>query len=307
MSVDIIVLIAAALTAIPAVLFPALGVDIAELSGVYNIGVEGMMLISGAVSFIAALYSKSALAGAIAGMATGMLLGILVALFAVTIRADQILLAIGIILLGLSSSSFLVSQTELVTKVFYVERFKPILFPDSWGFVGVVLTQNALFYLSLIIVPMLWFIVYRTRFGLRVRATGENPRVSDSTGTNVSLIRYICLISSGALASLGGVYLVLGLAGIWVDNITAGRGFIALALVRVGGWKPQWILGASIAYALVEAVQLTLQVIIPTFTYQFLQMFPYLAGILILFASAKFEKWKGPKSMGIPYSREEPV
>jgi len=301
--VNLILLVSASLVSATTLIYPALGETFTELSGVYNIGLECIMLISASTSFVATAYSGSVIAGLVIGIVTGMLAGFIQGIFAVNFRADQIVFGLGIILLGPFLSPVLKDTFALTTN--QVPTF-PLLDATNLPYpLSVLLNQNALTFASIGLVFLLWYALFKTKFGLAIRAVGEDPRVAASVGINVGRARYLCSILGSAIAAVGGVFVVLGLTGSWAGDVTAGRGFIAIAMVRVGLYRPVPILIACLLFGFVDAAQLTLQVSASGFPHQFLQMAPYLMGIVALIISGRFKVFGGPASLGRPYEKEQ--
>jgi simple sugar transport system permease protein len=304
MTFDAVQILLATITAGVSIAYPALGGTLTELSGVYNIGLEGIMLISAATSFIAALFTGNVFIGLSVGLLTGGLIGAIQALFAVNFRADQVVFGLGIIILGPFLSTFLAS-TALQSGL----RQAPILESlNTSGFpypFNLILSQNALVYSLIPLVIVLWYVLYKTKLGLAIRSVGENPHVAASSGLNVTLLRYTCSILGCAIAAMGGTFVVLGLSGLWADNVTGGRGFIAIAMIRVGLFKPIWVAIVCILFGLVDSLQLYFSAILgPSFPYQFLGMAPYALGIVVLSVSMVRRTFAEPASLGKPYSRE---
>ncbi len=305
MAFDPVQLMIATLAAGVSISYPALGETFTERSGVYNIGLEGIMLISAATSFIAALFTENPLIGLAAGLLTGALIGAIQALFAVNFSADQVVFGLGVILLGPFLSTFLAS-TALQSGLRQAPVFLPLDATSLPYPLNFILRQNALLYALIPIVLVMWFVLSKTKFGLAVRSVGENPHVAASSGINVTLFRYLCSIVGSAIAAVGGTYVVLGLNGLWSDNITGGRGFIAIAMVRVGLFRPIWVAVFSILFGLVDSFQLYLAAVLgPSFPHQFLSMTPYLVGILVLLISTRYKTFTEPAALGKPYTREQ--
>jgi ABC-type uncharacterized transport system permease subunit len=278
-------------------LLPTLGEIYAEQSGVFNIGLEGIMLIAGSVAYIISAYSQSAYLALLAGGAIGISLGLLVAFFEVTLRVNQVVFGIGIILFGLGLSSFLV-PTFLGNSAGIAASLLPSV---SIPGLGEISHQDILFYVALSLVPISYFVIFRTHIGLALRMVGDDPLISDYIGLRVFRIRYIALIVCSLLAALGGVYMVLGTTGVWVDDITSGKGFVALALVRLANWRPQWALVFTLAFGFVETMQFRFAVTGSFVPYQVLQMSPYIFGVAVLVIASLFGLSSQPKSLGQPY------
>jgi simple sugar transport system permease protein len=161
--------------------------------------------------------------------------------------------------------------------------------------------HNWLVYLVYLLVPFAWFVLYRTTWGLKVRAVGTKPEAADTLGESVDRIRYQCLMVGGALAGLAGAFLTVGQANMFVDNITAGRGFIAIALVYFGRWSPWGILAGSLLFSMADAFQTMIQVLGIQFPYELAIILPYLVTIVALAVS--FGRVWAPAALGRPYER----
>jgi len=283
-------------------IFAATGEAICERAGVLNIGIEGMMLI-GAFFGFAATYATGDLAlGFGSGMASGLLAAVVFAVFAVTIKANQIVVGVAINLLGLGLTSFLFRTYFVSTgKGVDIARSLDIPFLSDIPYLGAALfRQNFLVYATVPIVIAAWVFLFRTSYGLTIRAVGEYPQAVDVAGRSVALYRYCAVLIGGVLAGLGGAFLTLAHANQFVENITSGRGFIALAIVVFARWSPIRVFFVSLLFGLFYALQLQLQadpsVRIP---YQALQALPYLTTIVALMLARN--RSDAPSMLGIPY------
>ena len=283
-------------------IFAATGEAICERSGVLNIGIEGIMLI-GAFFGFATTYATGDLAlGFGSGMASGLLAAAVFAVFAVTIRANQIVVGVAINLLGLGLTSFLF-RTYFVSTGTGVDTARSLDIPFLSGipYLGAALfQQNILVYSTVPIVIAAWVFLFRTSYGLTVRAVGEYPKAVDVAGKSVALYRYSAVLIGGVLAGLGGAFLTLAHANQFVENITSGRGFIALSIVVFARWSPMRVFFVSLLFGMFYALQLQLQadpnVRIP---YQALQALPYLTTIVALMLA--HNRSDAPSMLGIPY------
>ncbi|HJR41114.1 MAG TPA: ABC transporter permease [Gemmatimonadaceae bacterium] len=259
-------------------LFAAAGGVVAERAGVVSLTLEGFMLSGAFAATLGSYYSGSAWIGVLCGIGGGLLFGIIYAIAVIRYRADQIVtgIAINLLVIGLTrfllhlafdSSSNSPRVSGLTTQVSGDNLF--------WG-----LLQNPLIWAGLAVIPVVAWVIYRTPFGLRVRAVGEHPQAAETLGVPVNRVRYVAVMLSGILASLGGVYLALDQHQ-FTDGMTAGRGFIALAAVIFGRWDPARAGLACLLFAAAETLQIQLQGAnaIPT---QFVQMIPYVLTIIAL-------------------------
>src|ERR687891_1780408 len=239
----------------------ALGGLFSERSGVINIALEGMML-AGAFTAAAITYaSGSPWLGLVAAIGAGMLIALIHAVACIRYKADQVVVgtAINILMIGLPgflSGAFFLSSGS--TPQIPIENLLP----------------RAPIVMAFAFVPVTWYLLYRTPFGLRLRAVGENPGAADAAGLNVAKIRYGGVLLSGALAALGGAYLSIGQSSLFTRNMTSGRGFIALAALIFGKWRPVQSLLACLLFGLTEAVSIQMQGVTPI-PVEFIQMFPY--------------------------------
>jgi ABC-type uncharacterized transport system permease subunit len=291
------------------VLLPAIGETVTELAGVFNIGIEGIMLLSGITAYFVALATGDIMTGVASALFVGAIAALVTAYCQVTLRVDQVVFGIGMYFFGLALSSFLhvtYSTAGELGKYTSIPTIRPIDIPllSELPYVGFLFSQNVMVYLSIVIVGVTWFILDKTWIGLKIRAVGQDPAVADSLGIQIFKYRYVCLVVSGILAALGGAYLIIALSGIWIGNITAGRGFVAFALLRLGSWRPWRIALASLAYGVLTALQASLQVVAPTIPSQLFQILPYVMAIVFLGAAKSWMRERQPRSLGIPYSRE---
>ncbi len=283
-------------------LFAALGETFAQRSGVLNLGVDGMMLMGAFIAFYAVFNTGNPWMGVLAALLVGALMGLLMALVSVTLKAEQGISGIGLYLFGLGMSSLLFKM--LVGSVQSVPGFSPwqIPFLSTIAIIGPILfNHNILVYLAYLLVPIAAFVINYTPFGLKVRAVGHNPEAADSLGVNVNGVRYITLTIGGALAGLAGASLSIGLLNIFQENMTNGLGFIAVALVYFGGWRPVGVLLGALLFSVVNALQLWIQVLGLPIPSDLAIMLPYILTIVALaFAMRQVQQ---PAALTKPYER----
>ena len=284
--------------------FAALGGMFSERSGVVNIGLEGLMLISAFAGVVGAFLSGSAVVALAFALAAGLVFALIHALMCVTFEADQIISGTAINLLALGGTGFLmVSVFGAGGTSPRVEGFGEVPIPllSSIPVVGPALfSQSVLVYLMYVMVPVTFFVLFRTPFGLRLRATGESPEAVDMAGISVGRMRYYGVALSGLLASLGGIYLSMGILSAFTENMTGGRGFIALAALIFGRWHPIGAAGAALLFGFALAVTISApQEVIPN---EFLQMIPYVLTIVALAAFGG--RAIAPAAIGKPYRKE---
>jgi general nucleoside transport system permease protein len=284
----------------------ALGEMIIERSGILNVGIEGMMLVSAVVCFVAAFETGSTVAGIAAGMAASGLLALVLAYYSIGLGGSQITVGLGIYVLGIGLSS-------LLYRVVFGVRLTPprvaTLAPLRWPGLAalpvlgpILFHQNVLVYVALLLVPLMYLFLFKTPLGLRLRATGENPRAVDALGIDVFALRYGATVAGGLLIGLAGGYLPLVLTGTFTDNMTAGRGWIALMLVIFGRWVPHVALLGAFLFAYVEAFQFKLAMGTKAIPPQFLLMLPYLFAMAVLVRI--YRGAKAPRALTVPYDRE---
>jgi simple sugar transport system permease protein len=278
-----------------------------ERSGVINIAIEGQFLISAFIGAMVASASRSLFMGLLAGAAAGALVGLLLAVFTITYAADQII--VGVVLdafaLGLTSfflQSLLVPHQSVLNSP---DVFGPIPIPllDRIPVLGPLLfNQNVFVYLTIVILVVVQIALFRTRWGLRVRAVGEHPRAADTVGINVQQVRYRNVILGGIVAGIGGASFTIGSTGQFAPNMTSGLGYIALAAMIFGRWRPLGALGAALLFGFTDALQFALSILNVPIPSSFLTMFPYLATILAV--AGLVGKVLPPAADGQPYARE---
>ena len=286
--------------------FAAMGGVFAERSGVFNIGLEGMMLAGAFGAALGAFMLASPWGGLLTGALLGGLGGALLAALAISLAVNQIVCGIAINLLSIGLTAFLARQIfGLDATTMRLPGLSPVAIPllADIPIVGRVLfAQDALVYALYLAAPALWWLLFKTPWGLGVRATGEYPSAADAGGINVALMRYLCVIGSGILAGFGGCYLVLSQVHLFTEHMTAGKGFIALAALILGRWNPLGALAASLLFGVCDALQLRLQFANPQVPYQVFVIVPYAASILALIGF--YGRVQPPAAIGRPYRRE---
>lgn len=298
----IIVILATGIRLAVPFLLAALGEMFTQRSGVYNLGVEGIMMMGAFTGFFATMQSGSPLLGIVASLAVGALMGIIMAVVSVTFKAEQGISGIGLYMLGWGLSGLLFRL--YVGGVTTIDGLKPIAIPglSEIPFLGpIFFNHNALVYTAFLLVPISALVLYKTSWGLNVRAVGTKPEAADTLGVSVQGIRYQCLIIGSMLAGLAGAFLTIGHANMYADNITAGRGFIAIALVYFGRWSPLGILLGSLLFSMADSFQSMVQVMGINFPYELAVILPYVVTIIALAVS--FGRVWGPAALGKPFQR----
>ncbi|MDP2965592.1 MAG: ABC transporter permease [Pelolinea sp.] len=290
-------------------LLAALGGIVSDKSGVLNLGTDGIMLMGAFFGFWGAYVSGSLWLGLLMAALIGGILGLLIAFFSVTIKADQVVTGVSVVILcgGISSYLFRMFSTAIPGSP-TIEVFKDIKIPflSDISIIGpIIFKNNILVFLGFILVLLIWVLFYRTSIGLAIRAVGENPLAADTLGVNVAKIRYGCVIFSCVMAGIAGAFLSLVRLGSFQYNMTGGRGWIAIAVVIFSGRDPFGVLLGSMLFGGIDALQLRLQARNVPIYPQFILMLPYIFTLLALLTVSK--RRSSPKALTIPYSREEGV
>jgi simple sugar transport system permease protein len=279
-------LFTAAIRSATPILYAALGGIFSERSGVLNIALEGVMLMSAFFAVVGSFYTGNPWIGVLFGVIGGTLASLIHAFMSIHLHADQAIVGTGINILGIGLPNF------LMLKIWGQQGLSPIVERiDDWTIpfvadlpiIGPILGQHSpLVYLGLILVPLCSFLLFKTRFGLRLRSVGENPRAADTVGINVYRMRYWGVLISGVLASLGGAYLSVSFLAQYVTVMTAGRGFIGLAAMIFGRWNPYGALLACLLFGFADALQSAAQAAGVPIAPQFLLALPYALTIVAL-------------------------
>jgi simple sugar transport system permease protein len=283
--------------------YAALGELVTEKSGVLNLGVEGMMLVGAVTSFIVAATTQSPWLGVAAGMAAGAALSLIFGVLTLSLMANQVASGLALSLFGVGLSAFVgLSYVSVV-----ITPITPLTLPvlTELPVIGKLLFgHNPLVYLSLLLFLAIHWFLYRTRAGLVVRAVGESPQSAHAIGYPVARIRYLAVMFGGACAGLGGAYMAVAYTPLWVEGMTAGRGWIALALVVFATWKPWRILAGAYLFGGVTLAQFQAQGLGVDIPSQYLSMLPYIATIVVLAVisrDAAAIRRNAPASLGKPF------
>jgi simple sugar transport system permease protein len=283
-------------------LLAALGEMFTQRSGIYNLGLEGIMLMGAFFGFLTTLSTGNPYLGLVAAVLVGALMGLLMAFVSVTLKAEQGISGIGLFMLGWGLSGLF--YRLYVGGITTIEGLKPVKVPvlADIPLLGPILFEhNVIVYLAFLLVPIAWVVLYKTTWGLKVRAVGTTPQAADTLGVSVDKVRYQCLLLGSMLAGLAGAALTVGNLHMFADNITAGRGFIAVALVYFGRWSPWGILAGSLLFSMADAVQLWVQVLGFNFPYEFAVILPYVVTIIAL--AMTFGRIWAPAALGRPFER----
>jgi simple sugar transport system permease protein len=285
-------------------LFAAVGEAFAQSSGVVNLGVDGIMLVGAFVAFYVTLQTGNLWLAVLAAALVGLLMGLLMSLISVTLKAEQGISGIGLYMFGLGLSSLLFKL--LVGTVQTIDGFKTIKIPflGDIPILGEIFFQHSLpVYAAFLLVPIAWWFLEKTTWGLKIKAVGQNPAAADSLGVSVDKVRYFSVCLGSVLAGLAGASLSTALVNLFQENLTAGLGFIAVALVYFGGWKPAGILVGALLFSTVNALQLWMQVLGVEISSDVAVMLPYLLTIAALvFATNRVRQ---PAALNKPFERGE--
>ena len=290
----------------------AVGEAFSERSGVLNLGLEGMMLGAALAAFVGEYFTGSAVAGVLAGVAAGTLLAAIKAFLSVYLKTDQVINGIAIVLFAQGITAFGYERIFGGLQTSPEVPSLPLLhIPGLASIPGlgpVLFEQNILFYISLVTVVVVWLLLYRTKFGLTGRAVGESPLAADSVGINVDRMRWLALLVCGAMAGLGGAVLIVGDINLFGVNVTAGRGWVAIALVIFGRWNPLIVFGGALLFGLTDALQLRIQALIggthAVVPYEFFQALPYLLTLTVMvLATISAKRTAQPAALGIPFRK----
>jgi simple sugar transport system permease protein len=303
MDTFIIGLLAATLRVATPLIFGTLGELFAERAGILNLGIEGTMFIGAFVGFAVAEKTGSLWVGFLAAILVGVLCGLLMGFFTVTLGVNQHVSGLGITLLMTGLSLFLFRLIYGENKVVpSITPFGQVSIFGNLPILGPIFNQYLLTYLALLLIPVVWFVIYRTNFGLKIRAAGENPEATDAAGVNVYQIRYLALGIGGGLMAAGGAFLSLAQLGSFIFGIVNGRGWVCIALIIFGNWHPVKVLLGALLFGLVNALQLRLQTTGLKLPYELFLALPYVVTILALVLSGR--NAAGPSAILKPYRRE---
>ncbi len=284
-------------------LYAAIGETLGQRSGVLNLGVEGQMLMGAFLGFYVTLQTGNLWLGMLAAAAIGAVMGLAMALVSIDLQAEQGISGIGFYLFGLGMSTLLFQK--LLGSVETVSGFPPIQIPvlSDIPVIGeIFFRQNILVYIAFALVPLAQFVLMKTTLGLKIRAAGENPAAADSLGVSVRQVRYITVTLGGILSGVAGASMSIGTLNVFQQNMTSGLGFIAVALVYFGGWRPLGVLLGALLFSMVSALQLRLQ-LIPDWPIasDLMVMMPYILTIIALVLT--MQRVRSPSALTKPFER----
>jgi ABC-type uncharacterized transport system permease subunit len=292
----------ATLTNMTPLLLAALGENIVQRAGLVNVGLEGMMLVGAFAGFMIAKPTEISLfgatvvtgnpyAGLVAAGLTGLLMAVLFGIFVIHLRANQVVVGVVINLLALGLTGTLYRRIFGETGSFITSNSLPHILAQ----------QNLLMPLAVLMTPILWWFLHRTRTGLELRACGEQPIAAEAAGVNVMRMRFLAILFGGVMAGIAGAFLSIGDVSTFKEEMTAGRGFIALAIVTSGRWSPWGCLLAAIIFGFAQALQFQFQAVGWRVSSQLFLVLPYVVTLLVLMMGSRWSQ--APAALGQPYRR----
>jgi len=283
-------------------LYAAIGETFSQRSGVLNLGVEGQMLLGAFAAFYVSFTTGNLIFGLLAAILTGLIMGLAMAFVSVNLQAEQGISGIGFYLFGLGFSDLLFQK--LLGTVETVSGFRPVQIPvlSDIPILGqIFFRQNILVYGAYLMVVLAWFVLNKTTLGLKIRAVGESPQAADSLGVSVARVRYITVSLGGMFSGLAGASLSIALLNVFQQNMTSGLGFIAVALVYFGGWRPFGVMAGALLFSMVNSLQLWVQVLNIPIPSDFAVMMPYVLTIVALVLSV--QRVRPPSALSKPFER----
>lgn len=284
-------------------LYAAIGETFGQRSGVLNLGVEGQMLLGAFFAFYVTVTTGNPWLGLLAAIAVGAAMGLAMAFVTINLQAEQGISGIGFYLFGLGMSTLLFQMT--LGTVETVSGFSPVHIPvlSDIPILGqVFFSHSILVYVAYLLVPIAAFVLKKTNIGLKIRAVGENPEAADSLGVSVSAVRYITVTMGGILSGIAGASLSIALLNVFQQNMTSGMGFIAVALVYFGGWRPLGVLLGALLFSMVNSLQLWMQVLGVPIPSDIAVMMPYILTIVALVLTV--QRVRAPSALTKSFERE---
>jgi simple sugar transport system permease protein len=311
----VVSLIARTIAVSTSLLLATLGEIYTERSGILNLGVEGIMMMGAATGFAASYHLGSAWLGLAAAIVVGMLLALLHAFLSITMRAEQVVSGLALTTFGIGLATFMGLRLGPNGQALIGQQaaaFQPLALPglSKIPLLGPSLfSQSVLTYLLYLLIPLLWFFLYRTQPGLHLRAVGEKPQAADAMGVGVTQVRYLYTVLGGGLMGMAGAYLSLSYLKGWQLNITGGQGWIAIALVIFAAWDPLRAVLGALLFGGIGAAGFSLQSTGTAIPSNLLNMMPYILTIIVLvlitWRESVSKRVGAPSALGLPYVREE--
>ena len=281
------------------------GEIICERSGILNLGVEGVMAIGAVTAFIVTMTTGSPWLGVAVAIAAGMTISIIHAFASITLQANQVVSGLALTMLGLGLSGMIGKPYVGKPLLIKMEDWNIPWFSDIPWLGEILFSQSPFFYLAILLALVSWFFLERTRLGIEIRSTGENPQATETQGVNVSKLRYLSVLIGGGFSGLAGAHLSISYSKSWIEGMTAGRGWIAIALTIFALWNPGRAIWAAFVFGGIFVVQYLLQPL--GISPNFLAMLPYIATLLILLLMSLKDpkKLNAPAMLAEPYKRGE--
>jgi general nucleoside transport system permease protein len=285
-------------------IFAAIGEMFGQRSGVLNLGVEGQMMMGAFAAFYFTLQTGNPWVGLLAAMIVGGFMGLAMAIVSVKWRAVQGISGIGFFIIGMGLSELLfktlLGEVKIINTGFNAVK---IPFLSDIPVIGqIFFQQNMMTYIAFLLVPLAWFILYKTTLGLKIQAVGENPQAADTLGVSVIKIRFLTVTMGGVMSGVAGAALSTANLNVFQENMTAGMGFIAVALVYFGGWRPFGVMAGALLFSMVMALQLFMQVYNVPIPSEFAIMLPYILTIIVLVLTVG--RVRAPSALTKPFIRE---
>lgn len=289
------------------IILASLGGMFTARAGIINFALEGIMLNGAFMAVYGSYLTKNPWLGALFGMIGGLVAALILGFTSITAKVNQVVAGTGINILFQGLTSYLLGVIfGIGSAPSNVPSFKALQIPilHRIPIIGDILfNQIPLVYIAIILIPICWYTIFKTPFGLNLRAVGEYPKAADSVGVNVNKIKWKAIVISGLLGGLGGAFLSIGQLSVFMENMTGGRGYVAWATVTVGKWNPFGILGASLLFGAADSLQLRLQAMKINLPSQIFMMLPYVLTILVL--AGVVGRTSSPAFMGKPYNKED--
>jgi len=285
-------------------LYAALGETFGQRSGVLNLGVEGQMLLGAFAAFYVSYLTGNLWLAVLVAMIVGAIMGLAMAFVTVNLHAQQGISGIGFYLFGLGVSDLLFQKLLGTVKI--ADSFPKIHIPflSDLPVLGEILfSHHVVVYIAFLLVPVAWFVLNKTTLGLKIRAAGENPEAADSLGVSIAGVRYFTIVLGGALSGIAGASLSIAQSNVFQQGMTSGIGFIAVALVYFGAWRPWGVLGGALLFSMVNSLQLWIQVLGVPIPSDIAVMMPYVLTILVLVLTVS--RVRGPSALTKPFERED--
>lgn len=303
----IISLLSGALVYAVSVMYAGIGETFSERAGIMNLGVEGIMLMGAVTGYMTAVSTQNLALAFLVVLFTGAVLGLVFAFLTVTLQSDQTVCGMAMLTFGTGLSGFLGKNVAGVAANLKFEYIAIPVLSDIPVIGPILFQQNLLVYAMYFIVPIAMFYIYRTRYGLKLRALGENPAVLDAGGENVFAMRYGYIIFGSVMMAISGACVSLGSTNFWSSGMTAGKGWIAFALVAFSSWNPLYLTLGALLFGFISCLGSTLQIYLPNVPTEIYSALPYVATVVaFILATGNFRKkhTTQPESLAVPYDRE---